>query len=87
MLTRLDDHKNGAIIIAMQRLLADDLCGNLRRTEPNNWTVLNLAAIAERDEILQIGENEFYSRKAGEPLHAARHSAADWDALRRQVGP
>jgi predicted phage terminase large subunit-like protein len=87
MLTRFDDHKAGRIIIAMQRLHPDDLCGYLLKTEPENWSHLSLAAIAEKDEEIQIGETQYYHRKAGEPLHALRHSAADWEALRRQVGP
>ena len=48
-LLRLDDKSTGAAIIAMQRLHADDPCGNLL-SEPNNWTVLSLSAIAEEDE-------------------------------------
>lgn len=82
---RLDDH--GRVIIAMQRLHPDDLCGHLLRTEPDNWSHLNLAAIAEKDEDIQIGEKQYYHRKAGEPLHAARHSAEYLEELRREVGP
>jgi hypothetical protein len=38
-----------AIIIVMQRLHIDDLCGHLLKPG-HDWTVLKLAAIAEQDE-------------------------------------
>ena len=76
LLSRLNDQKNGAIIIVMQRLYVDDLCGHLLKTS-NEWTVLNLPAIAEQDEEIQIGENLYYHRKFGEALHPERDSEAD----------
>lgn len=38
---------NTPIIIIMQRLHEDDLCGHLIDTEPNDWTVVTLPAIKE----------------------------------------
>lgn len=37
------------IIIIMQRLHEDDLCGYLLRTEPDNWTVISLPCLYEED--------------------------------------
>jgi predicted phage terminase large subunit-like protein len=78
--TRLDDKKNGAFIITMQRLDIDDLCGTRLRSEPGEWTHLKLSAIAERDERIQIGESEYWERAAGEALHPEREPL---EALKR----
>ena len=61
LVSRLDDKKNGAIIVAMQRLHVDDLCGRLLR-ESDDWTVLSLPAIAEDDQQIPIGEGRYYQR-------------------------
>jgi predicted phage terminase large subunit-like protein len=82
---RLDDKKNGAIIIVMQRLHVDDLCGRLLK-ESDEWTVLNLAAIAEEDEQIHIGEGRQYLRRAGEPLHPEREPKSVLDAIKSQLG-
>ena len=47
LLSRLDDKQNGAIVLVMQRLHEDDLVGVLLRGS-DEWTVLNLPAIARR---------------------------------------
>ena len=66
LLPRLDDKEAGAIVIVTQRLHMEDLSGFLI-TERRGWKVLSLPAIAETDEHIQIGENEFHHRKVGEP--------------------
>jgi predicted phage terminase large subunit-like protein len=85
VLTRLDDKQNGAIIIVMQRLHVDDLCGRLMRAS-DDWTMLKLAAIAEEDEQIQIGEDRYWMRRAGELLHPERESITDLDRIRSQMG-
>jgi len=82
---RLDDKQTGAIVIAMQRLHADDPCGNLL-SEPNNWRVLSFAAIAEDDEPIQIGEDKFYHRLAGEALHPEREPVSVLNNVKSQCG-
>ena len=57
-LPRLDDKQNGAIVLVMQRLHEDDLVGVLLRRS-DEWTVLNLPAIAEQDERIPIGNGKF----------------------------
>ena len=54
--TRLDDKATGGLILAMQRLHADDPCGNVLSEPANNWRTLSLPAIAEEDAEIQIGE-------------------------------
>ena len=84
--TRLDDKANGAIFIAMQRLHADDPCGSLLRVPNHNWRLFSLAAIAEQDERIQVGEGSFHQRLAGEALHPERESLAVLQDLKSQVG-
>jgi predicted phage terminase large subunit-like protein len=66
--SRLDDNENGAIVIVMQRLHMDDLCGTVLK-HSDRWTVLQLPLIAERDEQIQIGESSYHLRRAGDLLH------------------
>lgn len=82
---RQDDKKTGAKIIAMQRLHADDACGNLL-SEPNSWTVLSMPAIAEEDESIQVGENNFIPRHAGEALHPEREPISVLNDIKSQCG-
>jgi predicted phage terminase large subunit-like protein len=84
--TRLDDKANGVIIIAMQRLHADDPCGSLLRVPNHNWRLFSLAAIAEQDERIQVGEGSFHQRLAGEALHPERESLAVLQDLKSQIG-
>ena len=59
LLSRLDDKRNGAIVLVMQRLHEDDLAGILLRGS-DEWTVLSLPAIAEQEEQVPIGNGQFH---------------------------
>jgi predicted phage terminase large subunit-like protein len=85
LLSRLDNKQSGAIIVVMQRVHLNDLSGFLMENS-ENWTVLNLAAIAEEDEDIPIGERQFHRRLAGEALHPEHESMASLEALRRELG-
>jgi predicted phage terminase large subunit-like protein len=85
LLSRLDDKKNGAIVVVMQRVHADDLCEHLWATS-GDWAALSLPAIAEADEVIQIGSSEFHHRKAGEALHAEREPVEILKALQHEIG-
>jgi predicted phage terminase large subunit-like protein len=85
-LARRDNKKNGAAILAMQRLHAFDPCGSLLSEPGHGFTVLRLAAIAEEDEIIPIGEDRFYHRRAGEALHAEREPIDVLERIKAQVG-
>jgi predicted phage terminase large subunit-like protein len=50
--SRLNSQENGAIIIVMQRLHADDLVAHVQQHEP--WEVLSFPAIAEQDETYEF---------------------------------
>lgn len=85
-LIRLDDKQNGATIIAMQRLHADDPCGNLLDAPNNKWSLLSLPAIAEEDETIQIGENRVHQRRAGTALHEAHEPLTTLQESKSQRG-
>src|SRR5262249_1136379 len=84
ILTRLNDKRTGAIIIVMQRLHVDDLCGNVLKTDP--WDRLIVPAIAIRDEDIPIGEQRFYRRHEGEALHPEWESLDDLKRQRARMG-
>ena len=80
---------DGRIVLVMTRWHQDDVAGWLLREQPHeNWTVLNLPAIAESDDVI--------GRKAGEalwpeafPLEALAKikesiGSRDWSALYQQ---
>jgi predicted phage terminase large subunit-like protein len=71
--SRLNNKRNGRIILVMQRLHEDDLVGHILGLEP--WQVIRFPAIAEEDEIHTIetpyGTRRF-ERRAGEALHPER---------------
>ncbi len=85
LLSRLDDKLNGAIVLVMQRLHEDDLTGMLLRSS-NEWTVLNLAAIAEQEQTIQIGAGESHTRRVGDVLHPEREPKSVLDSMRSQLG-
>jgi predicted phage terminase large subunit-like protein len=78
--SRLDDKLKNAIILVQQRLHVDDLVGHVLQKE--KWTHLNLPAIAEVEQQIPIGKDEFYRRRVGELLHEARESRQDLDQLK-----
>jgi predicted phage terminase large subunit-like protein len=68
----------------MQRLHVEDLAGYVISKE--RWVHLNLPVIAEVDQQISIGEDQVYSRPAGELLHQARESRVELDRLKRALG-
>jgi predicted phage terminase large subunit-like protein len=82
--SRLNHQEEGAIILVMQRLHADDLVAHVQQSEP--WDVLSFPAIAERDEIYTIvtphGRKSFH-RKDGEILQPTLLSTATLQSARR----
>jgi hypothetical protein len=85
LLSRLDDKLAGAIVLLMQRLHQDDLCGTISRSS-NAWTLLNLSAIAEQDETILIGPNRYHVRREGEALQPEREPISVLDSIRSHLG-
>ena len=86
LLSRLNDKKTGAIVIVTQRVHADDLVGNVLDGGGDDWTVLNLSAIAPADAEIDIGGGRVYPRKADEVLHEAREPRYVLDDTLRTMG-
>ena len=84
-MSRLDDKRTGAIVIVMQRVHLDDLTGYVLSLS-DDWTVLNLPAIAEIDEDVALSLTEVYRRRAGEALSPEREPLWVLEDLRRQLG-
>jgi hypothetical protein len=76
-LTRLEP--NGSLVVINTRWNPDDLSGRLLETEGDEWTVLDLPAIA-MDEADPLGRPE------GEPLWPDRYNVDDLHRIRRGVG-
>jgi predicted phage terminase large subunit-like protein len=85
LMSRLDDKRTGAIVIAMQRVHMDDLSGFVLSLS-DDWTVLNLPAIAEIDEDIQLSATQVHHRRAGDVLSPEREPLWVLEALRQQLG-
>jgi len=85
--SRLNDKKNGCIVIIMQRLHEDDLVGHVLGLEP--WKLIRFPAIAEEDETHVIetpyGMRRF-ERRAGEALHPEREPIEILNRIREALG-
>jgi predicted phage terminase large subunit-like protein len=84
LLSRLDDKERDSIIVVMQRLHVGDLAGHF--LEQGGWAHLNLPAIAEKQERIEIGPGRYHVRKVGDLLHPARESQAVLDAMKAAMG-
>lgn len=83
-LSRLNNKAQNAIILVQQRLHIDDLAGHVDQLE--DWTVLQLPAIAETEESVPIGPGQVHVRKAGDVLHPEREPLAVLESLQRALG-
>lgn len=81
--TRLNDPKNGCIIVIMQRLHDNDLTGHLLRK--GGWDHLLLPLIAEQDEVLEKGAIQ-KSRTIGDLLHPERIDEGHIKRLKIDLG-
>jgi predicted phage terminase large subunit-like protein len=84
--SRLNSQENGAIIIVMQRLHADDLVAHVQEHEA--WDVLSFPAIAEDDEVYEFSTpygHRRVLRKKGEALHPELVSVRTLEQIRRAM--
>jgi predicted phage terminase large subunit-like protein len=82
--SRLNHQEEGAIILVMQRLHADDLVDHVQQSEA--WEVLSFPAVAEQDETYNIVTpygRKFFYRKEGDILQPTLLSAATLESARR----
>jgi predicted phage terminase large subunit-like protein len=85
LLSRADDKTAARIVLVMQRVHQDDLAGYLQ--EQGGFEVLNLPAIAQRDETYELGDGRTYDRQKGELLHPEQEPAHVLAELKREMGP
>ena len=81
--TRLNDKKNGAIVVVMQRLHTDDLTGHLLKK--GCWHLLNLPSVCEEDTEISCGQFH-YHRKKGEFLIPSREGKKEIDLIKKEIG-
>lgn len=89
ILSRLNSQERGIIIIVMQRLHQDDLCGHVLEREPNKYKHICLPIQAEEDQTFSY--HTIYGpatriRKKGEPLNPGLISEAKITELRASMG-
>jgi len=85
LLSRADDKTTARIVLVMQRVHQDDLAGYLQ--EQGGFEVLNLPAIAQRDETYELGDGRLHRRRKGELLHPEHEPAHVLAELKREMGP
>ena len=83
LLSRADDKKAARIVLVMQRVHQDDLAGYLQ--EQGGFEVLNLPAIAQRNETYFLGDGRTYDRQKGELLHPDHEPAHVLAELKREM--
>ena len=84
LLSRLDDQRNGRIIVIQQRLAEYDLVGFLR--EAGEYQVCSFPAIAQQDEAFALGRDRRHHRKRGDILFPTRQPREVLDQIRRELG-
>lgn len=81
--SRLNNKKNGAIIVVMQRLHENDLSGHL--LEKGGWVHLNLPAIFEEETTINIGNFNKIIKK-GELLFEKREGREEIERIKKDMG-
>jgi predicted phage terminase large subunit-like protein len=85
--SRLNDKRNGAIVLIMHRLHEDDLVGHVLAQEP--WEIVRFPAIAEEDEtfvVETVWGRRHFTRWRGEALHPEREPPEMLEQIRRTIG-
>ena len=88
LVSRLNDKQRGAIVLVMQRLHEDDLCGHLLERAGEDWEVVSLPAIASEDSEYRLSDRpgHVHLRRCGEVLQPEREPLDVLEGLRRQLG-
>jgi predicted phage terminase large subunit-like protein len=81
--SRLNDKKNGVMVLVMQRLHQNDLTGHL--LEKGGWEHLVIPKVAEKRTIIDFGRVKRVI-EPGDVLHPARQSADDIEREKQAMG-
>lgn len=82
--SRINNKQTGKIISIQQRLGEADLTAYLLE---KGFAELRLPAIAEKDEMIPIGNGQFHFRKTGDLLSPKRENAETLARMKREMGP
>ncbi|MGL5254656.1 MAG: phage terminase large subunit [Brevinema sp.] len=82
--SRLDNKNTDVIIIVMQRVHTDDLCSFVQENE--DWEVLNLPAIATKDEAFELSNGKTITRRIGEILNPQLESQFILENIKKNTG-
>ena len=90
IVSRLNDKKEGKIVIVAQRLHQEDLPGYVQKIDPGFETI-SMPIIAEKDEEWKIEKSAFrskieYIRKKGDLLNPDREDMSIIESYRRSLG-
>ncbi len=83
--SRLDSKTEDKTIIIMQRLHVDDLVGHVL-DKGMEWSHLDLPAIAEVPQEVELGAGETHRREVGDILHPEREPLSVLDDLKATMG-
>lgn len=81
--SRINNKQTGKIISIQQRLGEADLTAYLLE---KGFAELRLPAIAEKDELIPIGNGQFHFRKTGDLLSPKRENAETLARIKREMG-
>lgn len=86
LVTRLNDKKEGAMVIVMQRLHQEDLVGHV--LERGGWKVVSFPAIALEDTVHRLSDRpgDVHRRRVGDLLHPEREPMEVLERVRRAQG-
>jgi predicted phage terminase large subunit-like protein len=84
-LSRLDDKVHGAIVLVMQRLHLEDPAGHLM--EKGGFEQLCLLAMAEKREVIPLGNGRVHVREIDDVLDPAREPLSALATLRDAMTP
>jgi predicted phage terminase large subunit-like protein len=87
LISRTNQKHNDRIIVVMQRLHEDDLCGYLQeKDQEKRWSQLVLPARAMEDQSVPTGPGSAYHRRTHEVLDAEREPEAVLKQIERDQG-
>lgn len=83
-ISRLNNKKTGAIVIVMQRLHDNDLCGYLLKNKRDQWDLLKIPAIYRHKSIFHCPYK--IEKESGSVLHEERESNNSLKKLKLELG-
>lgn len=83
---RLNDKRRDAVVIVTHRVHENDLIGRLTEEDDHEWRVVTFPAFTTEPMTYQVGENEFYERKAMEVIDPARETLKELKRIEKDSG-